>query len=568
MIKSQRKLNVKRFAILILFIIVLLVAVPACVKKTGSIINEKNDKFIASSDIEVKLYNENFQELGTVARGMKVTSYNRVIKGNDKRIFRKIKFNKKIYLIDERNLVDKQKDIVLEKEMYVRTPATIYKSEKDSIILSMVKKGEKLEIIDFDKIDNKGYVHKYKIKYNDVVGYVYGKYLVNNKEISLKHYDEEKTYLIHKNRGNTLGGGSAANLDFYPNVKPQFSQNVMPKEVRSLYLNTGVINKIDEYIKLAKESNINAFVVDIKDNMSPGYDSQVMKKYSPTNYKYANNSFDSYKVGIKKLKDAGFYVIGRITVFKDSYFVKDHPESAISDNKTGQPFLHNNSYWPSAYDRKVWEFNVELAKEAVLEMGFNEIQFDYVRFPDRVYKLELDGLINMKNKYNEEKAQAIQGFLMYATDEIHQLNAYVSADVFGESAHNYVTGYGQYWGAISNVVDVISGMPYPDHFNAYEYGFKEVVWTVPYKLLNFWGMNYVVKRQQEIPTPAIVRTWIQTYDTGKRPAVEYNSDRIYDQIKGLYNAGLTGGFMTWNSSSSLAKYKSVSPAFLKISREE
>ena len=167
----------------------------------------------------------------------------------------------------------------------------------------------------------------------------------------------------------------------------------------------------------------------------------------------------------------------------------------------------------------------------------------------------------MKNKYNEEKAQAIQGFLMYACDEIHKLGAYVSADVFDESAHNYVTGYGQYWGAISNIVDVISAMPYPDHFNAYEYGFKQVVWTVPYELLKFWGTNYVVKRQSEIPTPAIVRTWIQTYDTIRPPYIVYDASKISEQIKGLYDAGLTGGYMTWNAGSSLEKYRLVAPAF-------
>ena len=142
-------------------------------------------------------------------------------------------------------------------------------------------------------------------------------------------------------------------------------------------------------------------------------------------------------------------------------------------------------------------------------MGFNEIQFDYIRFPDRTLNLEKNNVINMNNTYNEEKAEALQAFLMYARDELHSLNVYISADVFGECAHNYVTSYGQYWPAISNVVDVISGMPYPDHFGAYEYGIEEVVWTVPYKLLTVWG-EFVSGKQSMIPSPAKVRTWIQS----------------------------------------------------------
>ena len=76
---------------------------------------------------------------------------------------------------------------------------------------------------------------------------------------------------------------------------------------------------------------------------------------------------------------------------------------------------------------------------------------------------------------------------MYACDELHDLHAYVSADVFGETSNNYVTAYGQYWPAISNVVDVISPMPYPDHFGSHAYDIEEVVWTVPYKLMYAWG---------------------------------------------------------------------------------
>ena len=151
---------------------------------------------------------------------------------------------------------------------------------------------------------------------------------------------------------------------------------------------------------------------------------------------------------------------------------------------------------------------------------------------------------------------------MYATDEIHNEGAYVSIDVFGESASNYVTAYGQFWPAISNVADVISGMPYPDHFNAHEYGISEVVWTVPYKLLNAWG-SYVKKKQEITPTPAKVRTWIQTYDTSKSPATTYDSSKISDQIKALYENGLDDGYMTWNSGSNINKYRSLKDAFKK-----
>ena len=556
---SKRKVNKARVLIFILGVLIVSFIIFLLLKGINKVVIKQNYKYLANNQSEITLYTLDYNETLQIARGTKVEIIESIT--NENKEYYKIKYNNTEYLVFKENVVNSEDDIILEKEMYVRTPVTIYESEESIKILGMAKKGEKLDIVGYNKVNEDGSISMYKIKYNDIDGYVYGKYLVNNKELSLVNYDEDGNYQIHKKRGDSFGGGDAGNLDYYPYEKAKFENNVMPDEVRALYLNSGVVSNVDAYIKIAKNSGINAFVVDIKDNTSPAYPAKAMQEYSITNYNKAINSYETYKKAIKKLKDEGFYVIGRITVFKDSYYAKDHPEDTIKDNNTNSSYNHDGSYWPSAFKRNVWEYNVKLAIESVQEMGFNEIQFDYVRFPDRTGNLEKKGVINFGNVYKEDKAQAIQQFVMYACDEIHKHNAYVSIDVFGESAHNYVTAYGQYWAAISNVADVISGMPYPDHFSAHEYGFNEVVWTIPYKLLNLWGNNFVMKRQKEIPTPAIVRTWIQTYDTYKNPKVIYDSYMIKEEIKGLYDAGLKGGFMTWNGSSNLSKYDSVKSAF-------
>lgn len=517
--------------------------------------------YIASDINEVVLYDKEYNESMKLTRGNKVYVYSKKITNEDN-TYKKIKYKDKEYLINVNNLVKEEKSVVKEEKLYVRTNSTIYKSLDSAEILSYVKKGETVEIIGFDKLNEDGSVNKYKIKYNGYEGYIYSKYLVKTEEDSKKLYEENNIQEYMKKMGNTLGGGSAVNLDYYPYEKPKFEDNVMPDEVRALYINSGAVRRIDEYIDFAKNNGINALVIDIKDNTSPAYNSPVMKKYSPTNYNKALNDYEDYKGYIQKAKNANLYLIGRITTFKDSYFVNDHKEVAITNNN-GEPFSHNGSYWPSAFNRFVWEFNVELAREAVKEIGFNEIQFDYVRFPDRTINLEKNGTINLNNTYEEEKAQAIQNFVIYACDSIHEVGAYVSIDVFGESANNYVTAYGQFWPAISNVADVISGMPYPDHFNAHEYGIEEVVWTVPYKVLNKWG-SFVKEKQKIIPTPASVRTWLQTYNATRIPKVVYDSDKISQQIQALYDNGLKGGFMTWNSSSNLVKYKEISYALKKV----
>ncbi len=561
----MRKIRVGR---VIIFLVAAILVSFACFtiiinlfKGVGNLIS--SDKmYVASSNLSVPLYDMSFNEVEKLTRGTEIIINGDKITNNNLEYY-KINYNKNEYYILVNDLAKEESGIVKEKEMYVRSSLTLYEDINSINIKGLVEKGEKVEILGYNNLNDDGSVDVYKVKYNDQEGYVYGKYLVNNHEDSLKNYDEEESYQIHKKRGDSWGGGDAGSLDYYPYEKPKFEDNVMPSEVRSLYMNAGVVSNVDEYIKLAKESGINAIVVDIKDNTSPGYPANAMKEYSITNYEKAINSYEDYKNAIKKIKDAGLYVIGRITVFKDSYYSKDHPEDTILDTATGKSYNHDGSYWPSAFNRDVWEFNVNLAIESVKEMGFNEIQFDYVRFPDRVQSLEEAGKIDYNNIYDETKAQAIQRFVMYACDEIHKYGAYVSIDVFGESAHTYVTPYGQYWPAISNVADVISGMPYPDHFITYEYGFKEPVWTIPYDLLYLWGDEFVMARQSEIPTPAIVRTWIQAYDSIKSPYVTYDADMVSKEIQGLYDAGLTGGFITWNGGSSLSKYNSISSAFGK-----
>ncbi|HHT38064.1 MAG TPA: hypothetical protein GXZ95_01460 [Mollicutes bacterium] len=554
------------------YILLPLLLIPFCLMIYGIylFLNNQQPKslsamYVASESELVSVYDVSFKEVNKVHRGRELKVYNEVITDDQKLSYVKVYYDGEILYVKKDNLVSNIKNAVKEKKVYVRTPATLYKNLETGEIESLVKKGDELEVIGYDELKSDGRVNAYQVKKGDIIGYVYQKYVLTNKEDALANYDPSKYYDVHNNRGDQLKGGHAGNLDYYPVEKAKFEDNVMPEKVYALYLNRSAIKNVDDYIEFAKTTKINTFVVDIKDNGAPAYKSKVFESLSPTNYKYANSSFEEYKENIKKIKSAGFYAIGRITTFQDEYYSIDHPEHAIRNTTTNEPYLHGGTYWPSPFQRAVWEYNVKLAKEAVIEMGFNEIQFDYVRFPDRTGDAEKSGAMDFRNEYDEEKAQAIQRFVMYATDELHKLNVYVSVDVFGESAYTYVTAYGQYWPAISNVVDVISGMPYPDHFNKYEFGFNVPVWTVPYELLSKWS-SYVVKRQEEIPTPAVVRTWIQVSDvpnykhSGGYP---YGVKEIDAQIRGLFDKGLNGGYMTWLSSSNLERYKSQKEVYDK-----
>lgn len=190
-------------------------------------------------------------------------------------------------------------------------------------------------------------------------------------------------------------------------------------------------------------------------------------------------------------------------------------------------------------------------------MGFNEIQFDYCRFPDGTWRYEDAGTIDFRNTYKESKAQAVQRFLQYAATRLHNAGVYISADVFGECAENYVTAYGQYWPAISAAVDAISAMPYPDHYPA---SGDYLPWEHPYDTMSAFGAK-AAQRQKETVSPAAVRTWIQAYDAIWEPYNTYGPDEVGDEIRALHDTGNTGGYMTWNGASPVGKYSWLASVF-------
>lgn len=564
--RTKRKLNVKNVVIFSVLLVLLLSCVGFGINKLffssgNAIIKKDVSKYLASNTNNAILYKyvaktdnspEKMEKSDEIVRGTEVKTNNeKMVIGDISYIL--VKVNDKEYYVTNDSLVDKVSDVVLEKVKYVRTSVTVYKNEKDSKIESFIKKGNEIEILGYDKLNDDGNVNMYNIKKDDISGWVYSKYLVNDLDSANANYNENSVYDTHKDRkypSRELYGGKASTLDYYPYGRVEFEDNPLLKNAKAMYLNAGTIGSIDRYLEIAKSSGVNAIVVDIKDG-ALAYSSEVAKKYSITAYNTAINSNVSYKSAIQKIKDAGIYAIGRIVVFNDVHYGKDHPEDCISSSASSR-------LWPSAYSRGAWEYNVELAKEAILTMGFNEIQFDYVRFPEDAYNMSVKGNTDFKNKYGEEKAEAVQNFLFYAVDEIHKFNAYLSVDVFGECSSEYVTAYGQYWPAISNIVDVISSMPYTDHF-----GRSVDTWSNPYKTVYNWAVG-AAKRQTEIPTPAIARTWITAYDTPYwKPTVTYGASKISDQVQALYDAGLNGGFITWNSSSNLNKYNQIKSAFAK-----
>ena len=446
-------------------------------------------------------------------------------------------------------LVESAENVVREKGCYVRTSATVYENPDTPDIASFFKKGTALEITGYDTLKEDGSVEMYKVKSGETEGYVFSKYLVFTPEeaeaVNTEYYELNKDKVYD----SELYAGLPTDLDYFPYDKSFNTDKVIPAEARTFYLNVGCIDYIDEYIECAKSCGCNAFVIDIKDG-GLGYHAEVAKDYSPTAYERSYHDNADYKAAVDKVRAAGIWAIGRIVVFNDEHFAMDNPNECIYNNGVNQE-------WPTAYSRLAWEYNVKLAVSAVEEMGFDEIQFDYVRFPEDTFFMSQDGGADFKNTYGEEKSQAIQNFCFYAADQIHKAGAYFSVDVFGECSNGYVTAYGQYWPAISMIVDAISSMPYVDHF-----GRDVDTWSDSYTTVYNWAVQ-AADAQTVTPNPAIARTWLTCYDVPYwDPVITADSAFLGSQVKALWDAGIgQGGFITWNAGSSVGVYYNVSEAF-------
>ncbi|MBQ3370719.1 MAG: hypothetical protein IJG48_06880 [Mogibacterium sp.] len=561
--EAERKRSTRLFRVRdCVIIFALLMMVLAFVSGLGVITPEPEYVFVGGKVKDVPVYligipldeeesGEKAASVGTLVRGTSVKKLSGS-KEIDGVVYRRVENTgyeaeaAELYM-KEKNLVNSLDEVVQETEVYVRTPVTIYAKETGPKIASFAPKGTCLKVAGYDTMLADGSVHKYKVEYEKsngktAEGYVYSKYMASTQKKAKKVYNENGIYdKVKKDYYSyDLHGGKAKNLDYYPYEKPVIEGNKFCSNARAMYLNCAAATYPDNYIKLIKKTDCNAVVVDIKDGVL-AWPADTAKEWSPKSYKTAYTTYKKYRKGINKLKDTGVYVIGRIVVFNDPLYAKDHPEDCI---KYG-----GKAYWPSAYSRDVWEYNVRLAREAIKEFGFNEIQFDYVRFPENSYEMSKSKSTKFRNVYDEEKGQAVQNFCFYAADQIHEAGAYLSIDVFGESAYGYMTAYGQYWPGISNIVDAISAMPYTDHMGG------DGAWKNPYNTMKIWGKK-AKKMQKYLDHPAVARTWITGYNTPHwDPTVNYGEKQLKAQIKGLKDAGLKGGFIPWNVNNDLGKYK-------------
>ncbi len=505
-------------------------------------------------ELNVPFYNEALAEESRCGRGtyIRLESWEPFVSENGDEFYHVYLDGKYGYLHCD-DISDDRSDILQESQVYVRTSVNLMAEPEGVAVGTLAQKGELLRIVGYDYLLPSGKVNMYEVKLGTEIGWIHSDYVVGTYAEALENWNNENNvYADHQWRGDSYGGGNAADLDYWPHEKGDFSDqgNVMPESVYALYVPTYAATPegIKDYLALAEGTPVNTFVITVSGEGELAYDSAVIDRYGLLDDYAVRNTTEEFTRTMNMIHDAGYYTVARIVAFNDLILAEAYPQWSITD-LSGKPISVNSSYWPSVYSREVWELKVELALETIDNFGFDEIQFDYIRFPDYIQNYEDEGTVDLKNTYGESKAQALQRFLIYAKDLIHSHGAYISADVFGETSNNYVAPYGQYWDAISTVVDVISGMPYPDHYSSYylngEY-FRP--YKHPYRTLYDWGVH-VTMRQAECSSPAIVRTWLQTWSDAD---YQYDETAIQRQIVALFDLDITGGYMPWHSYGSLA----------------
>ncbi len=337
----------------------------------------------------------------------------------------------------------------------------------------------------------------------------------------------------------------------------QLSPSIEQIKVKAVYLtgpSGGLTSKVDKIIALAKTTELNTVVLDIKEDGSLNYESNldIVKKYGAVTKYYNPEKL------IKKFHDNGIYVIGRIVTFRDKTLAKKRADLGIKTPK-GTLWLENGKNpWTNPYNEEVWDYNIAIAKEAVSK-GFDEIQFDYVRFPT-----------GRKNDFSygtgvPRKAQAINGFLAKAEKEIHQdLGIPVSADVFAIIIESKSDGenIGQIIEEVGKDVYCISPMIYPSHYANASNGImgNGVGQTIngihftkpdlePYKVM----LNALLAGKKKISAvpdyKAKVRPYLQAFTAKYLPNGYYKTygiAQVREQIKAVYDAGYEE-WILWDS---------------------
>ena len=318
-----------------------------------------------------------------------------------------------------------------------------------------------------------------------------------------------------------------------------------PVKVKGIYVSGPVagIAKMDELIDLVDRTELNAMVIDIKND--EGKVTYKMQSEQVLEIDAGVRYIPDIEELVAKCKEKDIYLIARIVAFRDPYLAEQKPEWAVH-TRNGDIFRDKNGLaWVNPYCREVWDYLVEIASQVAL-VGFDEVQFDYIRFSTDIGEGEVD---YGPEAESVDKVQIITEFTEYLYEKLVPQGVYVAADVFGTVIDNETDQaiVGQDYVQMAGYLDYICPMVYPSHYHNGSYGIT-VPDAEPYRTI-YAASSASVEELSAVPeeSRANVRVWLQSFTAGWVSGhISYGPEQIRAQMKGAYDAGYDE-WILWNA---------------------
>ncbi|WP_343069196.1 putative glycoside hydrolase [Cohnella thailandensis] len=314
--------------------------------------------------------------------------------------------------------------------------------------------------------------------------------------------------------------------------------------IRGIYVSSSAVRspKMEKLIELVDRTELNAMVIDVNGGIN-------LIELPPSSPRPSNSrSAKHFRQTVKRLKSKDIYLIARIVTFKNPSLARAMPAWTLK-KKDGTVWRdRGGEAWIDPYRQEAWGYPISLAQEA-LRIGFDEVQFDYVRFPENRDKVDRE--VNFHNPNGWSRPEAIGRFLHKAAGKVHKSGGIISADVFGliGTARGDM-GIGQRWSTIAAEVDVISPMVYPSHYSPGIWGINAP--DLMAGSIVSHAMKDAVKQNNELRRNgrhiAEVRPWLQSFTASwVHPHQTYGSAQIREQVRAASKEGVNG-YLLWNAS--------------------
>ena len=335
-----------------------------------------------------------------------------------------------------------------------------------------------------------------------------------------------------------------------------------PVKVRGIYMtghSIGYQSRYERMLELVENTEINAMIIDIKDDKGRmSYQSEI-EMVNELDAHYKPVPISDIKATMKELKERGIYTIARIVVFRDSENLPAKKPEWCIPLKSGGLYRDKGFAYGNPFNESLWDYNIAIAKEAAL-LGFNEVQFDYIRFPDKATYVE--EVADFPGRDGRTKAEAIRGFMEKARRELAPYKIHIAYDVFGVIASSWgdADDIGQCWEEFTAHSDYICPMIYPSHY----YPVRQGGTVVPY----WFGLRFpdidptvtingaltdAIKRNAAVKDPAIIRPWLQAFTAkwlgsgyGSGSFITYGPTQIRQQIDAARALGIDE-YMLWDA---------------------